>query len=71
MKGKFKKIDKPLADIGKPDKGHLIRMFPFLRKSFRTLEHSELNSVLVFEELFPYEKKVDLSKLKAIYEYQK
>ncbi len=44
--------------------------FPFLRKEYRPLKKSELNSKKVFAELFPDEK-FDPYKLGAIYEYQK
>ena len=48
---------------------YLLHFFPFLKKEFRRLDVSEITSEEVFKELFGNEK-VDLSKLKAIYEFQ-
>ena len=50
---------------------NLKRVHPFLRKEYRPLEKSEINSDKVFKELFPDEKIIQLYKLKAIYEVQR
>ena len=51
-------------------KQHLLHFFPFLKKDFRTIEESEINSEETFKELFPDEP-IDLYKLKAVAAYQK
>jgi hypothetical protein len=52
-------------------RANLMRVHPFLRKAFRPLKESELNSEEVFFELFPNDKAVDLYKLRAVYELQR
>ena len=49
---------------------YLLHFFPFLKKEFRRLEIAEITNEEVFKELFGDEK-IDLSKLKAVYEFQK
>ena len=49
---------------------HLLHFFPFLKKEFRRLDKKELKNEETFKELFGNEK-VDLSKLRAVYEFQK
>jgi hypothetical protein len=49
----------------------LKRLHPFLNEEFRTLKEDELDSEKVFAELFKGAKKIELYKLKAIYEFQK
>jgi len=67
----MKKKTLHLKDLGKAHtKEHLRRIFPFLKQPFRELSYKEITSETVFKELFPNEP-IDLSKLKAIYEYQK
>jgi hypothetical protein len=51
-------------------KEHLKHFLPFLREEFRVITFEETTSEEVFKELFPNEK-TDLSKLDAIYQYQK
>jgi hypothetical protein len=61
-----------LKNLGKQHtKDFLKKYHPFLKKEFRPLDKSELNSDEVFNELFPNEDKVELFKLRAIYEFQK
>tara|TARA_R110000744_G_scaffold121116_2_gene225528 strand:+ start:247 stop:477 length:231 start_codon:yes stop_codon:yes gene_type:complete len=64
---KAKTEDKSRAHI----RENLRRVHSFLRKDFRIVEESELNSEEVFKELFPEDKTVQLYKLRAIYEIQK
>lgn len=53
----------------------LKELFPFLRKKYRTIKESEVNSEDVFDELFPKEKKSTIFtkryKLKALYDFQR
>jgi len=49
---------------------HLLHFFPFLKKEFRRLDKKELKNEETFVELFGKEK-VDFSKLRAVYEFQK
>jgi len=49
---------------------HLLHFFPFLKKEFRRLDKKELKNEETFIELFGKEK-VDFSKLRAVYEFQK
>jgi hypothetical protein len=69
------KKDKPKAPERAENRSHirlnLMRVHPFLRKAFRPLKESELNSEEVFVELFPNDKAVDLYKLRAVYELQR
>ena len=65
---KKKKVE--LATLGKAHtKEHFKTIIPYLRKHYRTLLESELNSKEVFFELFGAEK-FDSNKLKTIYEFQ-
>lgn len=50
-------------------KEHLKHFFPFLKTEFRKLEEGELQSELVFIELFPNED-IELWKLRTIFCYQ-
>ena len=69
------KKDKPKAPARAENRSHirlnLKRVHPFLRKAFRPLKESELNSEEVFVELFPNDKTVQLYKLRAVYELQR
>ena len=49
---------------------HLKRLHPFLRNEFRTIKKAEIKKKSVFVELFGEDAKVELWKLKAIYEFQ-
>lgn len=49
---------------------HLLHFFPFLKKEFRRLDKKEIKNEETFVELFGKEK-VDFSKLRAVYEFQK
>lgn len=60
-----------MQDLGRVHiKENLKRVHPFLNKNFRKLDAKELNSEDTFKELFPGEK-IELYKLRAIYEIQK
>jgi len=60
-----------MKELGKsPKKEHLKLVHPFLNQEFRILEKKEVNSEKVFKELFGEETKVELWKLRAIYEVQ-
>lgn len=48
---------------------HLKIVHPFLSREFRKIKATELDSEEVFKELFG-EDKIELYKLRAIYEYQ-
>lgn len=65
------KIKIPLGDSFKNEthRIHLKRLFPFLEKEYRKLDKKELSKVEVLHELFG-NKENDISKLKAIYEFQ-
>lgn len=66
----MKKKKVQLATLGKAHtKEHFKTIIPYLRKEYRPLLKSELNSKEVFVELFGTET-FDENKLKAIYEYQ-
>lgn len=63
-----KKIE--LKNLGKDHiKKHLVIVHPFLRRKFRTIKATELNSKKVFKEFFG-EEVFQSFKLRAIYEYQ-
>lgn len=51
-------------------KEHLRHFLPFLNREFRIITFEETTSEKVFKEFFPNEE-TDLSKLDAIYQYQK
>jgi len=51
-------------------RSHLLGFHPFLKKEFRPIKASELQSKKVYEEIFPGEE-FTAWKLKAIYEFQK
>lgn len=61
-----------LRDLGR---GHirasLLRSFPFLKNKYRELMPDELNDEDVFKELFGDGAKVELFKLRAVYEFQR
>jgi hypothetical protein len=60
-----------LANLGKsPKKEHLQLVHPFLRTPYRKLDTNELESEATFKELFGESAKVEIWKLRAIYEYQ-
>lgn len=72
VKRKTRKKVVKMDELGKAHtRDHLRRVHPFLRKEYRKLEESELNSEEVFKELFPEDKTVELYKLSAIYAIQK
>lgn len=53
----------------KTNRLHLIRIFPFLKNTYRKLEQKELNDLKVLHEIFG-ETETDLTKLKVVFEYQ-
>jgi hypothetical protein len=66
------KKNRPLKHLGREHvRASLLSSFPFLRNKYRELKPDELNSEDVFMELFGEKTKIELFKLKAIYEYQK
>lgn len=65
-----KKKKTQMKDLGKTHiKEALRRVHPFLNKSYRELNKDELNSLEVFNELFPNEEFKQF-KLDAIYAFQ-
>ena len=71
MEKQAKKKVVKLEELGKAHtREALRRVHPFLRKEYPKIEKSELESVELFQELFPEDKEIQLFKLAAIYAIQ-